>query len=161
MPKVFLFILASIALAFCVSPALAQDRVLIGVTTATTTGDADGIVGMHDLCETAFPGSRMCTSADIVRNGIDGDIVLPLSNSAWVQPSMVDAIAVGATFQIFDQVSGVTVAGPSTPLGHLTCLWWLSESVTGMAIYQTGELGSSACSADNSVACCVPLKKPK
>ena len=46
----------------------------VGVSSAATTGNGGGLSGMNQMCDDTYPGSRMCTTKDIVSNGFPSSI---------------------------------------------------------------------------------------
>ena len=72
----FVFAVAVIIVAFGTQPILAQGREFVGVT-AVPTAPSVGILALHDLCAADFEDARMCSSIDIVRNGVRDGVPFP------------------------------------------------------------------------------------
>ena len=51
-----------------------QFTVNVGVSSAATTGNGGGLSGMNQMCDDTYPGSRMCTTKDLVSNGFPSSI---------------------------------------------------------------------------------------
>lgn len=152
MSKSFLSLFASVLIAFLAFPVVAQDREVVGFTVATTDGDNNGFVGMHALCESEFPGSRMCTTADIVRNGLAQG--LSVFAVTWVHPSIQVFAPSG---NAIDAISG---ARPGT--SSISCTGWTDDDseLSGMTLTSEGFF-PGGCEQSRSVACCAELKKLK
>jgi hypothetical protein len=164
MLKKMVFVFASIVLVFDVSFVEAQDRELVGFTTTSTTGSNQGIVGMHELCSLDFPGSRMCTTSDIVRNGVAPGVVL---QRGWVHPAaVVEVTAEGITGpnkgKWLDTVSGARSSFDDWR-GMLSCFGWTTTGslVGGLVIFPSGSLHEDPCSDSRPVACCAEAKLKK
>lgn len=145
-------------IALFVCPVLAQDRELVGVTSETTSGFGGGVAGMHERCKAEFPGTRMCSSSDIVRNGVSDALGLPLNNLAWVHPSREVPDTRFISTGILDAVSGI----PTTAGSTLSCGSWNNESSNnrGLIIGDDGTLSLLPCSATIAVACCALVAAP-
>ncbi len=119
MTKSMLFFIAVLIVALGARPVLAGDgREYVGVTTDTTRPDV-GIIALHDLCEADFPGSRMCSSSDIIRNGGVGAALPPAG--AWINPAPIPVTPVGFA----SDLSGAANTYP----GSLACFSWISAGL--------------------------------
>ncbi len=158
MTKSMLFFIAVLMLALGARPVLAGEagREYVGETTVMTLPNV-GIMALHDLCDADFPGARMCSSSDIIRNGGVG-VALPAAN-AWLHPDLVTGDPVDFALD----VSGTT----STDSYFLSCLSWssLSEEHTGLTLTSTGRIEiapiittsptpGEGCNGSLPVACC-------
>jgi hypothetical protein len=126
---------------------------------------------MHELCRAEIPGSRMCTSSDLVRNGasdaITSDLGALLPSGGWVHPAAVvevmsDATGTNINTGIWlDSVSGARSSGDSR--GMLSCYAWTTTGtqVRGLTIIPTGSLQEGTCGTARPVACCAEVKKIK
>ncbi len=154
MTKSMLFFIAVLIVALGARPVLAGDgREYVGETSSSTAPNI-GIVSMHALCDLDFPGGRMCSSSDIIRNGGVG-AALPVRD-AWVHPTLV----VGTADDFFLDASGVSSSRP----GGLSCLSWGSKSskTNGLVLSRLGPLGSGiTCGNKLPVACCAERKVEK
>jgi len=152
MTKSMLFFIAVLIVMLGAGPALAQDREYVGKT--GTTAPNVGIIALHDLCDVAFPGARMCLSGDIVSNGAREGAALPGAVGAWVSPILV-VISPDPTFA-FD-IGG----GGTDDSGTLTCEAWSTDTPAarqGLILTANGNLFPASCSTDRPVACCAPRK---
>lgn len=147
-------VIASIFIIVGVSPVLAQDRELVGMTVATTDGSTGGISAMHAMCRAEFEGSRMCSSSDLMRNGISASAQLPSSSVAWINPSNS---APDTRFAARGTVD--TVSGTVSTVGTLNCSGWAFSILVGLTIDDGGEFAIENCSVSLPVACCAPVKK--
>ena len=68
MRKVTKFLIATALTTLFAAPALAQSLAYVGITPDHLPANI-GVVGFHDACDAAFPGSQFCTSEDIIRGG--------------------------------------------------------------------------------------------
>ncbi|MFP6757807.1 MAG: hypothetical protein VCC99_06255 [Alphaproteobacteria bacterium] len=69
MTKSMLIFFAMLVVGLAAQPVLAGDeREFIDKTAATTLPNI-GMIELHILCDLEFPGTHMCSSGDIVRNG--------------------------------------------------------------------------------------------
>ena len=157
MTKSMLFFIAVLIVALGARPVLAgEEREYVGETTVTTLPNV-GIITMHNLCDADFPGARMCSSSDIIRNGGVG-AALPAAN-AWLHPDLVTGDAGGFALD----VSGTT----ATDAAFLSCLSWsfLSNAHTGLTLTSTGRIeiapiistlpiAGDGCDGSRPVACC-------
>ncbi len=154
MTKSMLFFIAVLIVALGARPVLAGDgREYVGETSSSTAANI-GIVSMHALCDLDFPGGRMCSSSDIIRNGGVG-AALPVG-AAWVHPTLV----VGTAVDFFLDASGVSSSRP----GGLSCLSWgsISSNTNGLVLSRLGRLGSEiTCDKNLPVACCAERKDKK
>ncbi|MDH3469554.1 MAG: hypothetical protein OES26_27325 [Gammaproteobacteria bacterium] len=149
---------AAVFTALSATPSLSQDREFVGFSGLPQV-PAGGVLNLHDACETAIPGSRMCRTGDILNNGTSLS-ALP-TGFGWVQPTVLGVFFDGITANV------VTDTGHSGILfGELTCRNWnsVSHNDFGMTIriLPSGVVGFSAQSCANTtiqVACCDLLKK--
>ena len=146
MTKSMLIFFAMLVVGLAAQPVLAGDeREFIDKTAATTLPNI-GMIELHILCDLEFPGTHMCSSGDIVRNG--GTLNLQ-GLSAWVHPSRVIERAESGSY---DSASGVgTSAG-----GNLSCAGWGSDKseFDGLILRPSGLWGLATCDGEQPVACC-------
>ncbi len=123
---------------------------LVGFTTATATGDA-GILTFHKLCFAEFPGSRMCTSDEIVAT-IDPPLTAG-TEYAWVHSVLVASLA--SRSSVFDSL------GIEYELGfnhRPNCAGWAYTGPFGPVIAtDSGSATVHACTEANRIACCAPV----
>ena len=153
MTKSMLFFIAVLIVALGARPVLAGDEREFLDRTATDISPIGGMLELHDLCKAEFPGTRMCSTSDIVRNG---GLIFPGGKSAWVHPSRVIERADGTSY---DSASGQE----TEELGLLSCDGWRPTGVVntkeGLVIQPNGEWGILTCNETQPVACCgVPLQ---
>ncbi len=138
-------------------PATAQDSELVGYTPTLRAGSF-GILGFNEDCDNAFPGSHVCTSADLIGGNLPTRFPDPNANATnWVVPSIVETVVPSAGIIIVIDRSGKT-GSPA----NLTCDGWLSASsvVTGLTANDKGSFVLAACNGARNVACCVPVPLP-
>ena len=126
----------------------------VGVTAATFTGNKG--VGTFTLaCQQEYPGSRMCTSQEILWT-TDWPPQPAVPFVAWVHPTFV------ATSASSVDVSGLDGHLPTFP--DLTCGGWAALNLRGLAVNSdpsTGKYGTFSiepCNTAASIACCVPVE---
>ena len=138
-----------------VTPAASQDVVLAGFTAAKTNGNISVSGGPNPMCDSEFPGSRMCTSEEIMR--IPGLKTAPF---AWVRPSIKGfSIAVDPTGPTVVE-RAIDASGAARAPADLNCAQWVSTSGSGLALAAAGRtLGTTICNVPLSVACCIAPKK--
>ena len=127
------------------SPARFQ---LVGFTTATFTG-GEGVLGFTLACQAEFPGSRMCSSVEVM-----GTTVVPasLTGEAWVRPVMVPFALASGGAHVLD-AAGI-VGSPS----QIGCDGWRTGTGnTGLSIYADGRFTRLACYTPRAVTCCAPV----
>lgn len=125
-------------------------REYIGVTSVATEPNL-GLIGLHELCENDFPGARMCSSADLIRNGRRAGAELPpASSGAWVHPTLVEA----------SPSRSEDAGGQGGNVGNLSCGAWKTASNLLSGLVLTGLFNLSAsfstadCNLSLPVACC-------
>jgi hypothetical protein len=123
---------------------------LVGFTTSTFTG-GEGVLGFTLACQTDFPGSRMCTSVEVMRTT---NVPASLSGNAWVRPSFEGFVWLGSP--------GIPVASDSSgtepgETEYLTCSGWIaSDAYSGLVVTANGGFDILACDQARAVACCAP-----
>jgi len=149
--------------AFGATPALSQEeREFIGLTRESVETNL-GIGGMHAACTMEFPGARMCSSADIVRNGEASEPRLNGGTFGWVHPSNVVFTPdgdFGSGNHALDTVSGVF--RPESQLSALSCGQWRITSDLGRAMTydtQARTLSALPCVVTGPIACCAARRR--
>ena len=113
---------------------------LAGFTAAAFDGGS-GFLAFAAACNSEFPGTRVCSSLDIVRT----TAVPPgLTGGAWVAPMLV------ANGNAFDAGSGKHSNNPA----DFTCQGWNGGSNSGLAVDASGRFFLASCSQSYSAACC-------
>src|SRR5262245_28589692 len=85
---IFLFMLGVCAAV----PAAAQDSRLVGYTPSVHFGSG-GILVFNEVCDNNFPGSHVCTSADLIGGNLPTRFPDPdPSATNWVVPSIVGTV---------------------------------------------------------------------
>ena len=136
---------------------------LVGYTSQTMNAD-DGVFVFIAACQSEFPGSRWCTTADI----LDSTTVPPadsLTSRAWVRPTFVPR-STGTEVTIGDDnVRYLTdISGISGTADTLTCGGFSGfHSSSGadffpaaLAITDEGVFVPDLCAGEHSAACCAP-----
>ena len=122
---------------------------LVGKSSQSFRG-FEGVVRLNNACSATFPGSRMCTSVEVMETA---SFTGNLSGSSWVRPTIVGVDSRGTV------VDASGVAG-STLRGGLSCRGWSarllvpigSRGSTGLAIGFGGRIGQASCSRPQTVA---------
>lgn len=127
---------------------------LVGFSSGTTLGSG-GLKVMTDLCGSDFPGSRICTSEEIVKSTSFPTITVT-AVGAWVQPVLIGSGNGDSGVNsrpVTDSYSGY---GDNSGL-KLTCAGWSSGGVAGNGLVITTELKFQlgSCSTARAVACCM------
>lgn len=155
MSKPSSFLIAAVLVALGIGSALGDDgRELVGFAGPVVNGSG-GIFEKHAMCDAAFPGSRMCYSTDILRNGARDNP--PAFGQGWVQPSLIFS---DPNAGLFIDASGRHATDFS---GKLSCLGWAISSggYKGLTI-EVQELGAffldETCNNEFLVACCAARK---
>ena len=106
-----------------------------------------GQTGMVRACDLEFPGSRVCTSEDVLGSSLNPGMG-NLSGNAWLFPSFVPS----ATLRALD-ASGV---GTSLNDGNISCGGWstVDMSQLGLVVNSTLGFGQRSCNQSLPVACC-------
>ena len=126
----------------------AADWQLFGFTTQSTIGDA-GVPAMNRLCSTEYPGSRLCTTDEIVAT-IDPRLE-PTRRFAWVHSDLT--VGLSANSIVFDSLGKAISLGN----GHSpNCEGWSYSATSAVTI--TTDSGSALvkpCSVARPLACCM------
>jgi len=126
---------------------------LVGFTTATFTG-GQGVLGFTTACQAEFPGSRMCTSVEVMET-----TTLPSglpAGEAWVRP----VTPVGLPGAVVD------ASGSEANADALSCGGWSQSTsgTNGLVVDGSGRFrsttrsptGMEGCHVARAVACCAP-----
>lgn len=123
---------------------------LVGFTSAALTGDS-GLFGLTLACQAEFPGSRICTSREILETV---EVPTGLSGDAWVQP----LVMAGRTREAVD-VSGASAGSSMTCGGVRPSPTWsvgFGFGRFGLTVDSSGGFVVRECGTARSVACCAP-----
>ena len=139
-------VLFTTALLIAASVANAQ---YVGVTDTAFAGTS-GIFTFNRACHVAHPGSRMCTSEEVM-DTVNPPIVGSPGEVAWVRP-----VFVAADYN----TNPVDISGNYA----LQCLGWSIEGSgnNGLTLHlDTGSFDSTrSCTSATRVACCIPVPEP-
>jgi hypothetical protein len=148
-----LFLIAATILALGAGSVFAQEREFVGVTTAATLPNV-GILTLHEMCNADFPGSRMCSSADILANGGVG-VSHDFGPLVWLQPTLVAGESGGWKLD----ASGVATHVVSGLQQSLSCFnWSVDFASVGGLVLSPGRISASSCDNSYPVACCSAKK---
>ena len=119
----------------------------------TTHDGAEGALTFNGACHATFPGSRMCTSEEILEttpppSGISGDF-------AWVRSVLVSHQLLGWALDISGEIGGLS----GSDAGVLSCNGWLVNQggFNGLTTQgSTGRFAGQPCDTARPVACCAP-----
>jgi hypothetical protein len=135
----------------------------VGFSSATTTGDAGGPLGMHTICQRSFgPDARMCTTEEFWKTP-PTDNTLEDSTSGWIQPVIIatyfDPTAPEGSQQIYVEYSGIRARAEtgSAPTRYFSCGQWSNDKVQGLTVTSSGRVSIGDCGPDaQHVSCCRP-----
>ena len=120
---------------------------LVGFSQTTARGDT-GILHLNGICHSEFPGSRMCTSAEVVAT-VDPPMTIN-SNFAWVHTTIVASS--GYFNSLFDTTGKLLSLDQAV---SPNCDGWSYPNTTTVAITtDTGAAILRSCADANRVACC-------
>lgn len=118
---------------------------------ATNTSPDIGNVGLNQLCAATFPGSRMCTSAELI---LTGDPPATTSNQ-WLAPTFTGAV-IGSEVVDFSGLVG-TPAALSCGSTAINEGPFSQTTGTGIVYVTTsGTIVKAGCNGVRPVACCAP-----
>jgi hypothetical protein len=121
----------------------------VGATSAMFDG-AQGVLTYNNACHGDFPGSRMCTSVEVMETTpyIGGSFP-----SAYVRPVIVGQNSDGVPFDASGLPEQPTL-GPS-----LSCRGYNDAiAARGLIVDSLGRFSSVVCSLERPVACCAPAE---
>jgi hypothetical protein len=140
------FAFANAALLFLTTAANAQ---YVGVTTEGFDG-GQGVFTYNRACHAAHPGSRMCTSQEIMST-VNPPVVGNPDEKAWVRP----------VYQPTGSISRIDVSGASSVEA---CEGWSAgNGYYGLVVQlDTGSFYAELmeCNIPNKVTCCIPVPEP-
>jgi len=124
----------------------------VGLTTDSFHG-AHGLLNYGQECQLDFPGSRMCTTGDMLSTSVIPTD--PARDLAWIRPNII-AAHWNVTGWIALDLSGISVAPD-----NMNCTRWQSNSNQGLAL-QTGTskygvVELADCSSILPVTCCAQV----
>jgi hypothetical protein len=135
-----------------VSSASATRFQLVGFTPATFAGDA-GVLGMSRGCAAEFPGSRLCSSVEVMETVGGPD--LTGRPRAWVRPVLV----------LSTPNSAVDASGFDGQVNAFSCVGWtfatggnsgLTVSAEG-GFFAEASAARGACDVARPVSCCAAI----
>lgn len=117
---------------------------LVGFTSSTFEGAA-GVLNFTEGCQADFPGSRMCTSTEIMETTA---VPLLALESAWVRPDIITDTGTGLA---------IDASGVEAEAIDLSCDGWTSQEFTstGLSVRRRGSFSLLRCDAPLPVACCL------
>ncbi len=120
----------------------------VGFTQAQITGDS-GAIMLSRTCHAEFPGTRQCTTAEIVET-----ISPPLLPEAtgWVRPDQHRPVG---NIESMETITGLTSLGGAE--ADLTCIGFAQVSGVGIIVNERGQFSVHGCGFQFSVACCGPV----
>ena len=117
----------------------------VGFTNSIWTGSA-GILNYNTVCNTEFPGSRMCDTEEIVKTVNPPNPLDFFGAIGWVRPSLADPELI-----LTDS--------------DADCDNWTSINGNGLALHSEGvssrygHIKPVPCNAARPLACCIPERK--
>ncbi len=122
----------------------------VGVTVEVFDG-AQGIFTYNRACHAAHPGSRMCTSEEMV-NTVNPPVVGSAGELAWVKPAPQPY---GNSFDALD-ASSIPMA-----MSEYTCEAWSTTNAAGFVVkLEDGMFEVQSCQFPSRVTCCIPVPEP-
>jgi hypothetical protein len=125
----------------CGHVALSPRFQLIGFTSTLHLGDT-GVLGFTLACQAEFPGSRMCTSQEVMETT---SLPESLAGDAWVRP-----VVTGDKYGAID-ASGVRAE-------DLSCSGWSNangSTAAGLIVSESGSIRvTPGCEDPRAVSCC-------
>ena len=122
---------------------------LVGFTAAVIEGL--GPLAFTQTCQAEFPGSRWCSSEEILSTRNVPDLSTAGSDQAWTRPSIIGGP--NAAGEVLD-ASGVPGALPST----LSCTGYNAPDTSALTALVRGGFSTDPCSVRHSVACCAVVQ---
>lgn len=130
-----------------VSPTLRVQ--LVGFTGTQHLGDT-GVLGFTLACQAEFPGSRMCTSQEVMETTI---VPISLTGEAWVRPAFNGFAGTYSERFVLDASGRNGSSGFS-----ISCQSWTNAGGgEGLRVNSSGGFDVVACSQPHAVSCCAPL----
>lgn len=128
---------------------------LKGFTTTTVRGDS-GVLVMTSRCAEAFPGSRMCTSREVLETR--NVPTISSNNDAWVRPNFTSVATGGSANTVALDESGVpTISSSVTGTAEdMSCRGWIATANQGLVVSRNGSFRLNSCGNNRPVACCGP-----
>lgn len=131
----------------------------VGMSTRLFNG-GEGVLQMTRACQETFPGSRMCSSDEVVKTTeLPDEVSLPASQPApfgWVRPSAIvgrgNNIGIETTVALQSDVEKFSCAGWNTSTS--TAL----SANSGLTVNRHGQFVLSGCSGTLKVACCAVVE---
>jgi hypothetical protein len=111
-----------------------------------------GLVRLNRACHNTLPGSRMCTSEEVLRSRTNFEPPQQLGDSLWVAPTIIGFTPTGEALDI--------LGASGDYRDELTCGGWTfsGSTFTGLTIdQQFGFPLLKSCNSFFAVACCAPV----
>ncbi len=132
----------------------------VGISSAEVKGN-EGVLELNTACSAEFPGSRMCTTVEIMHS--DGQ--LPRRSIAWVNPvpetPQVVVMPDGTLKTILsEKVLGTVAHVNGNFVGSISCRGFSNHgtATTGIGITDDGAFVRSLdCNVARPVSCCGPV----
>lgn len=128
-----------------------QLRQIVGFSTTTVTGHA-GLKAITEACSSDFPGSRICTSEEIVKS-TNFPSITPYAE-AWVLPVLSGSGNPGSevnTAPALDKYSGIGFNDGR----YLTCGGWAGSNLQALVVTTEFRFMLVGCASARNVACCL------
>jgi len=136
----------------------------VGYSTATTTGNAGGFVGIYQICQNEFgPMARMCTTEEFFKSPNIEDPPLAGQGAAWVEPHFIAAFPNPSdpTKTVFVEAFSGKMITPA----NLRCGGWTlsGDTIDGTVIRRSFNndtpgvtVTTAVCDGNLHVTCCIP-----
>ena len=146
----------------------------IGFTTATTDGDAGGLIGMNAMCQAEYgPRARMCNTEEFY---LSPNMTSPTYlYKAWIQPAKMNLLIIPPPPESdkrfnclwYEPVSGIVNDVGNVEqcqMGYIwsTCCTWTCNApeppiYDGPIVQSLGRLSFQPCHIERTVTCCAPI----
>ena len=121
---------------------------LVGFTSTAYTGNLGGVLGSTQKCQLDFPGSRMCTQAEIQQTT---DLPDSIADLAWMEP-------LSPSCQATLIIDGQEKANILWSCDELDVPCRRPDQALGQSFESTGSSSilRLSCSVEQPIACCAP-----
>ncbi len=139
------------------TPNQTVSRQMVGLSTEKKR-KRDGVIALNNACNTEFPGSRMCTTVEVMNSA--GDFSAP--QGAWVRP-VLKPVSLYSDFSVsprrpvqFEEGSGFFTSGTTASL-NCAGFAFSGGGDLGMIYIGEGRFSKLDCATETAVACCAAI----
>jgi hypothetical protein len=129
-------------------------REFVGITSATTNGDAGSRFGIDKICSNEYPGTSICHDHEVLK--VDPELI---TADSWVEPSSYDLINNGGAnttnfYKIYKYINNHQQIDTHTT----NCKNWTNASdswaMVGANLKTEGLVRTARCINEQPIACC-------